>query len=79
LRFRRQHSIGRCIVDFYCAEAKLVIEVDGPVHNQPGYDEYDTDRRRFLQSLGLTVLRFSNAQVLRETDAIVEVIAEVVG
>ena len=76
LRFRRQHPIGRFIVDFYCAEAKLVIEVDGSVHRQPGHDEYDADRQLFLEHLGLKVLRFENAQVLQETDAIVEAIAE---
>ena len=43
--FRRQHPIGRFIVDFYCAMARLVIEVDGSVHNQPGYDEYDSQRQ----------------------------------
>ena len=76
LRFRRQHPIGRFIVDFYCAEAKLVIEVDGSVHNEPGHDEYDAERQAFLEELGLNVLRFENTQVLRETDAVVEVIAE---
>ncbi|MYD38702.1 MAG: endonuclease domain-containing protein [Chloroflexi bacterium] len=77
-RFRRQHPINRFIVDFYCAEARLVVEVDGSVHNEPGHAEYDEDRQRFLQTLGLTVLHFSNAQALRKTDAVVEAIAEAV-
>lgn len=76
LRFRRQHPVGHFIVDFYCAEAKLAVEVDGSVHDQPGHDEYDEDRQAFLQALGLTVLRFTNAQVIRQTDAVVDVIAE---
>ena len=76
LRFRRQHPIGRFIVDFYCAEVKLVIEVDGAVHFQPGHDEYDAARQGFLEQLGLNVLRFDNAQVLRETDKVLEAIAE---
>ena len=76
LRFRRQHPIGRFIVDFYCAEARLVVEVDGAVHDEAGHAEYDEDRQRFLQALGLRVLRFSNAQVINETDAVLEVIAE---
>ena len=79
LRFRRQHPIGRFIVDFYCAEARLVVEVDGGVHDEPGHAEYDEDRQRFLQALGLRVLRFSNAQVINETDAVLEVIAELDG
>lgn len=44
LRFRRQPPINRFIVDFYCAEAGLVIEVDGAVHNEVGHAEYDEDR-----------------------------------
>lgn len=78
-RFRRQHPINRFIVDFYCAEARLVIEVDGSVHDEPGHTEYDDDRQRFLRDLGLRVLRFSNAQVIREADAVVEVIADMLG
>ena len=74
--FRRQHPIGHFIVDFYCAEAKLVIEVDGSVHRQPGHHEYDADRQLFLEHLGVNVIRFDNAQVLQETDAVVEAIAE---
>ena len=50
LRFRRQHPIGRFIVDFYCAEARLVIEVDGEIHDEPGHTEYDEERQRFLQA-----------------------------
>ncbi len=55
--FRRQHPIGRFIVDFYCAKARLVIEVDGSIHNQPGQDEYDIQREAFLEDSGLCVLR----------------------
>ena len=75
LRFRRQHPIGRFIVDFYCAEARLVIELDGPVHHQPGHDEYDADRQEFLEQLELKVIRFDNAQVLHQTDDVLETIA----
>ena len=75
-RFRRQHPIGRFIVDFYCAKARLVIEVDGSVHDQPGYEEYDAQRQAFLEQLGLRVLRFRNDEVMRRTDAVVEAIGE---
>jgi len=74
--FRRQHPIVRFIVDFYCAEAKLVVEIDGSVHNQPGHDEYDTERQSFLQALGMRVLRFTNSQVVTETNAVLHAIAE---
>lgn len=61
LKFRRQHSIERFIVDFYCAEAKLIIEVDGPVHDYS--KEEDTIRQEFLESQGFRVMCFTNDQV----------------
>lgn len=75
-QFRRQHPIVRFIVDFYCAEAKLVVEVDGSVHDQPGHEKYDVEREQFLEKLGLRVLRFSNAKVVTETDAAINAISE---
>jgi very-short-patch-repair endonuclease len=69
-KFRRQHCIDRFIVDFYCARARLVIEVDGLVHQYQG--EEDTIRQEYLASLGLKVLRFSNAAVLNDTDAVIK-------
>ena len=74
--FRRQHPIVRYIVDFYCAEVKLVIEVDGAVHEQPGHDEYDGDRQEFLEALGLRMLRLRNEDVITHTEVVLEVIAE---
>ena len=77
--FRRQHPISRFIVDFYCAAARLVIEIDGSIHDAAEQREYDAARQAHLEEIGLRVLRFSNAQVIRETDAVVEAIAESVG
>lgn len=74
--FRRQHPIDRFIVDFYCAKARLVIEVDGNVHDQPGYDEHDSQRQAHLESLGLRVLRFTNDDVMTELPRVLEIIAE---
>ncbi len=74
--FRRQHPVVRYIVDFYCAEAKLVVEVDGSVHDEPGHDEYDVERQAFLEELGLRVLRFHNCEVLQGIDEVVKVIAD---
>jgi very-short-patch-repair endonuclease len=68
LKFRRQHSIDRFIVGFYCAEARLVIEIDGPFHAEPNAD---ADRQHILESLGLRVQRFSNDDVLRDPDAVI--------
>ncbi len=76
LHFRRQHPIDRFIVDFYCSELKLVIEVDGEIHDYTA--EEDAYRQAYLEALGLRVLRFSNDEVLKSTDAVVSRIAEVV-
>ena len=75
-QFRRQHVVGRFIVDFFCAEARLVIEVDGSVHNEPDQEEYDRQRQSFLEELGLRVLRFKNEDVLCRTDLVLFQIAE---
>jgi very-short-patch-repair endonuclease len=58
LRFRKQHSIGRYIVDFYCFEKKLVIELDGDIHDSQ--KEYDHNRDNELTARGNTILRFKN-------------------
>jgi very-short-patch-repair endonuclease len=79
VQFYRQKPLLSFIVDFYCAAAKLVIEVDGAQHYAPEYREKDAARDAALAELGLLVLRFSNAQVLEETDAVVRAIAVAVG
>ena len=59
----KQRIIGAYIVDFYCASAKLVIEVDGSQHYDEQGQSYDAHRTAFLESLGLTVVRYSNADI----------------
>ncbi len=61
--FQRQKVIGKYIVDFYCASAKLVIELDGSQHGTDKGIEKDKERDKYLNSLGLTVLRFSNYDI----------------
>ncbi|WP_333609460.1 endonuclease domain-containing protein [Arsukibacterium sp.] len=61
--FNRQKPIEGYIADFYCAKAKLVIELDGAVHQGHDAEEYDVIRDNVMASLGLTVLRFSNQQI----------------
>jgi very-short-patch-repair endonuclease len=68
LKFRRQHSIDRFIVDFYCAEAQLVIEIDGLIHDTLNAD---AERQEILESLGLCVLRFSNDDVLGRIENVI--------
>jgi very-short-patch-repair endonuclease len=72
-KFRRQHNVERFIVDFYCAKAKLVIEVDGPIHQYQG--EEDSIRQEYLERQGLKVLRFSNDLVLSNIDDVIKKIS----
>ena len=63
--FRRQHPISRFIVDFYCHDLRLVIEVDGSIHDQEEHRKRDLNRTAELENFGITVIRFSNNEVLR--------------
>jgi len=62
-RFTKQHSIENYIVDFYCASERLVLELDGEVHNNATAQAYDLIRTKRLEDLGYTVLRFENKMV----------------
>ena len=73
-RFRRQYVIGNYIVDFYCHQAKLVIELDGSQHYTPEEMEYDKKRTAYLESQGLKVVRFSNLDVMRRFRDVCEAI-----
>ena len=64
LKFRRQHPIDRFFVDFYCHKYKLIIELDGSIHNLPEVAENDKNREEELRDLGLYILRFTNDEVL---------------
>jgi len=72
LKFRRQHPIATFIADFYCHKAKLIIEIDGKNHNAKGTKIYDDGRTYDLEQLGVSVLRFSNEQVLNEIEYVIE-------
>jgi len=71
-KFKRQHSIGGYITDFYCQKYKLIIELDGEVHNTKEVKEYDTVRDKFLTSLGYKVLRFSNSEIESNTEKVLD-------
>ena len=73
-RFHRQYVIGNYIADFYCHQAKLVVELDGSQHYTPEEMEYDQKRTEYLQSQGLTVIRLSNLDVMRQFQSICEAI-----
>ena len=67
LKFRRQHPFGNYILDCFCEELNLVIELDGAPHMGAPMQELDAARTRFMQSRGLTVIRVENDEFLRET------------
>jgi very-short-patch-repair endonuclease len=66
-KFRRQFPIGRCVLDFYCPELKLAIELDGRHHATSWLDEYDTQRSLDLRELGVEVLRIPNEMLIRDS------------
>ena len=74
VRFRRQYIIGNYIVDFYCHQARLVVELDGSQHFEPNDAEKDRIRANYLRSVGLHVLRFTNLEILRQFSAVCETI-----
>ncbi len=69
-KFRRQHVIGNFIVDFYCHELKLVIEVDGLSHEEQ--KSYDRDRQVYLEISGYSVIRFNNEDVVRNISGVID-------
>jgi very-short-patch-repair endonuclease len=71
-KFRRQHAINIFIVDFYCHEYRLVIEVDGDIHNDEIANQYDLGRTEVLNNFGLKVIRFTNDQILYSLDSVIE-------
>ena len=74
LRFLRQKAFGRYVVDFYCAEACLVIELDGGVHDTPDARVYDAERSEELETRGLKVVRFRNEEVFGDLPRVLEMI-----
>jgi acetylglutamate kinase len=72
LKFRRQHPIGNYIADFYCHAIKLVIEIDGDIHNIKEVKELDEYRENHLKELGLTILRFKNEDVFKNCESIIQ-------
>jgi len=78
-KFRRQHPINIFIVDFYCHEYKLVIEVDGDIHNDEIACQYDLGRTEVLNKFGLKVIRFTNNQILYSLDSVIKKIQGEIG
>jgi very-short-patch-repair endonuclease len=74
IRFKHQHPINKFIADFYCHPLRLVIEVDGEIHNTKENKEYDDNRTVEFESYGITVLRFTNDEVLNNIEMVRSII-----
>ena len=72
VRIRRQHPIWKFIADFYCHEVRLVIEIDGGIHLRSENKEYDISREIILKDFQLEILRFTNDEVIKETNNVIE-------
>jgi len=77
-KFRRQHALDSFIADFYCHEARLVIEIDGENHLIREVMEYDKWREGILKSYGLAIIRFTNDQVFTDIDGVLKAIVEAI-
>lgn len=73
-RFRRQHPFERFVLDFYCCEAKLAVELDGGQHNQPDAIVFDAERTAFLEQHGIRVIRFWNNEVFQNLDGVLQTV-----
>lgn len=69
-KFRRQHSFGKFVIDFYCSTEKLGVELDGMYHFTEEQIKYDADRSEYMNSLGIRIIRFENAEVFEKTDEV---------
>ena len=73
-KFRRQHQLGPYILDFYCAELKLAIEIDGAQHYTEPHQARDLSRTRYLENQAIRVLRYSNLDVLTRLESVLQTI-----
>lgn len=78
-KFRRQHPLGPFIVDLYCHEKGLVVEIDGAHHELPDQRDYDEKRRAKLERMGLSVVRFKNEEVLEDPGSVRDEIQRILG
>jgi very-short-patch-repair endonuclease len=71
-RFRRQHPLSDFIVDFFCYEAMIVLEIDGSVHDEITQQERDEQRTLIFKNLGIREIRFTNEEVINQTDQVIK-------
>jgi len=75
-KFRRQHGIGKYVVDFYCPELKLAIEADGDSHLSEEAKAYDARRQQWIEQLGVKFLRFTDDEIFSNADRVIKRIEE---
>jgi len=75
-KFRRQYGVDQFVIDFYCPELKLAIEIDGDTHFRTDTREYDKDRQEYLENFGIEFMRFTNLEVLNNLSGVLETIAD---
>lgn len=78
-KFRRQHPVGRYVVDFYCAEERLGVELDGAIHDDPARRDADYRRQQEIEAQGIRMLRFENREVLEQPETVCAAIASCFG
>jgi very-short-patch-repair endonuclease len=80
-KFRRQYSVDHFVIDFYCPELKLAVELDGDIHNVPEQKDYDKARQKYLEAFGIKFIRIKNEEFLgnpnKAFDRIEEAIKEI--
>ena len=72
LKFRRQHPIGSYVADFYCHELKLIVELDGPVHEEEFQRAHDENRDANLLAEGYTIFRFTNEEIFQDAESVLD-------
>jgi len=77
-KFRRQYGVGPYVIDFYCPALKLAIEIDGDSHSDDGAEERDAQRQAFIESHGIRVIRFTNEDVCKKLEDVLDEIVRVV-
>lgn len=75
-RFRRQFSVGRYILDFYCPKLRLAVEIDGDIHQLSAVKENDIVRQQYIESCWIRVVRFTNDEVMNDIEYVLKVLAE---
>ena len=75
-KFRRQYSVNQYVIDFYCPELKLAIEIDGDSHYGYLSEKYDNERQKYIESFGIHFMRFTNDDVCNNIDSVLQMIYE---